>query len=317
MFKKVFQPILAVAIAHLLFILSISPTWAETYSDSVVLKQDNNGWAELVLADGNIKIWIEGKAVTSYLQDNDLNEVEIKVELNAELVQTEIEGESLYNLDFTFSPPGCYFSKSSWIEINGDYRETGYSASLLNSVGGEIGYDKYDDKWLEIYDFGQAADSYSDDSYSDDSYSDDSYSDDSYSDDSYFDEGVWAASYFDSVVVKKGKGGNIQINPEVHLKIKKKSVDDYLKEMGIQSVEITVDMYYGWDNSIWFVFGPSGTFFTPGELELAISGGYLEDNMLLLGEDGEFLEYKLDKKQIKLTFFVHHFSSYYYEQYDY
>ena len=41
MFSKIYKPPLAIAIAHLLFILSINPTWAETYSDSVIIKSND------------------------------------------------------------------------------------------------------------------------------------------------------------------------------------------------------------------------------------------------------------------------------------
>ena len=296
MFKKIYQPILAVAIAHLLFILSISPTWAATYSDSIIIKSNdkfNERKAKLILVEGEIEIKVSGHAVKSYLEDYNLNEIELKVEMTESLVSNSDDDDDgkIYHLDFTFSPPGCYFDKALELKIDGEYEDTGYSASLANSTGGGIGYDQRNDKF-KIYDFGEA-------------------------DEGYFDEWFWAASYFDSVVVEKGKGGNIQINPEAHLKIKNKSVDDYLDTMGMESVEITVEMYYGWDGSIWFVFGPSGTFFTPDKLELTILGGYLEKDMLLLGEDGEFLEYNINKKQQSLTFFIPHFSEYYYDNYDY
>ena len=295
MFKKIYQPILAVAIAHLLFILSISPTWAATYSDSVIIKSNdkfNERKATLVLVEGEIEIKVSGHAVKSYLEDSNLNEIELKVEMTEELVKNgDDDKDEIYHLDFTFSPPGCYFDKALKLTIKGEYKKTGYSASLSESIGGAIGF-RQNNSGFKIDDFGQV-------------------------DDGYFDEWFWAASYFDSVVVEKGKGGNIQINPEAHLKIKNKSVDDYLDAMGMESVEITVEMYYGWDGSIWFVFGPSGTFFTPDKLELTILGGYLEEDMLLLGEDGEFLEYNINKKQQSLTFFIPHFSSYYYDNYDY
>jgi hypothetical protein len=294
MFKKIYQPILAVAIAHLLFILSISPTWAATYSDSVIIKSNdklNERKATLVLVERDIKIKVNQHAVESYLEDYNLNEIELKVEMTETLVSNSDDGneDEIYYLDFTFSPPGCYFDKNLELKIDGEYKKTGYSALLSNSMGDTIGYDEHGDKF-KIDDFGQV-------------------------DDSYFDKWFWAASYYGSVVVEKGKGGKITLNAEAGIKIKNKSVDDYLDKMEIDSVEITVEMYYGWDGSIWFVFGPSGTFFTPNELELTIAGGYLEKDMILLGEDGEFLEYKINKKQNSLTFFVPHFSNYYYEEY--
>jgi len=291
--RKISLPIIAIAISHLLFILSISPTWAATYSDSVIIKSNdkfNDRKPMLILVEDEIEIKVNQHAVESYLEDYNLNEIELKVEMTEALVKNGDDDEN-YQLDFTFSPPGCYFDKALELKIDGEYEKTGYSTSLLGSTGNEIGFDEHGKKF-KIYDFGA-------------------------DDDDYYDEWFWAAAYFGSVVVEKGKGGNIQINPEAKIKIKNKSVDDYLDEMGIDSVEITVEMYYGWDGSIWFVFGPCGTFFTPDELELTISGGYLEEDMLLLGEDGEFLEYNINKKQQSLTFFIPHFSAYYYDNYDY
>ncbi len=312
MFKKVFQPILTIAIAHLLFILSISPTWAETYSDSIIVKANeklNDRKAKLILIKDEIEIKVDIHAVKSYLNEFDLNEIELKVELQEELIEDE-DGD-FHFLDFTFSPPGCYFDKPLELEIKGNSKKKSYSTSLVGTNGKKIGYarkkglkgprgkghkskkGKKDQSHItEIYNFGEV-------------------------DDAYYDEYFWAASYFASIFVEKGKGGNIYINPEAKIKIKSKSVDDYLDAMDLDDVEITVEMYYGWDGSIWFVFGPSGTFFTPDELELTISGGYIEEDMILLDEEGEFLEYKADKKQQSLTFLIRHFSSYYYEQYDY
>ncbi len=141
MFKKVFQPILTIAIAHLLFILSISPTWAETYSDSIIIKANeklNDRKAKLILIKDEIEIKVDIHAVESYLQDYNLNEIELTVELQEELVEDE-EGD-FYFFDFTFSPPGCYFDKPLELEIKGNSKEKNYSTSLVGSTGGDIGY---------------------------------------------------------------------------------------------------------------------------------------------------------------------------------
>ena len=294
MLKKIYQPILAVAIT---FILSIGPTWAATYSDSIVIKSNDDFNArkpKMVLVPRQIAVQVNPHALESYLEAHNLNEIELQVEMTEELVQSESENgdvEETYHLDFTFSPAGCYFDTALRLKIRGEYKKTGYSASLSSITGGGIAYDE-NRRGMKIYDFGTA-------------------------DEDYYNDWFWAASYYGSVVVEKGKGGNIQLNQEADIKIKNKSVDDYLDEMGLDSVEIICDMYYGWDGSIWFVFGPSGTFFTPDYLELTIKGGYLEHEMLLIGEDGEFLEYDFDEKQMKLTFYIPHFSMYYYDDYSY
>ena len=177
------------------------------------------------------------------------------------------------------------------MKINGKYKKTGYTAWLSGSAGNEIGFTQEKDRF-KIYDFGQDGS------------------------DNYEPDWLWAASYSSSVVVEKKKGGQIQINEEAKIRIKNKAFDSYLNEQGIDAVEITVEMYYGWDGSIWFVFGPSGAFFEP-EMELEIKGGYVEEDMVLIGEDGEFLEYRSDKKGTKLNFYIPHFSSYSYDHYDY
>ena len=108
MFKKIYQPILAVAIAHLLFILSISPTWAATYSDSVIIKSNdklNERKATLVLVERDIEIKVNQHAVESYLEDYNLNEIELKVEMTETLVSNSDDGneDEIYYLDFTFN----------------------------------------------------------------------------------------------------------------------------------------------------------------------------------------------------------------------
>ena len=294
MFKKIYQPFVAVAIA---FILSIGPTWAATYSDTLVIKSKdkfNERKPRLELVPRHIGIRVSPKAVESYLEAHNLNEIELKVEMTEELVQYEDENgdvDETYHLDFTFTPAGCYFDRPLQLKVKGKYKKTGYSASLSNIEGNGIAHDRTG-RGIKIHDFGEAGEN-------------------------YYNDWLWAASYFGSVVVEKGKGGNIYLNQEASIKIKNKSVDDYLDEMILDSVEIICDMFYGWDGSIWFVFGPSGTFFTPDELELTIKGGYLVNDMLLIGEDGEFLEYTFNDHQTKLTFYIPHFSCYYYEDYNY
>ena len=122
--------------------------------------------------------------------------------------------------------------------------------------------------------------------------------------------------YFDVPLELTIQGKYVEINSEASIKITKNALAVYLDEQGEDSVVITVELYYGWDGTLLFVFGPSGAHFEP-ELELIIKGGYIEDDMILIGEDGEALEYKVDKKQTKIAFFIFHFSRYSYDHYDY
>ena len=84
----------------------------------------------------------------------------------------------------------------------------------------------------------------------------------------------------------------------------------------MDSVLITVELYYGWDGTLLFVFGPSGAHFEP-DLELTILGGYVVDDMFMIGENGEALEYTSKKGPGSLTFLIPHFSSYSYDHYGY
>ncbi len=109
-------------------------------------------------------------------------------------------------------------------------------------------------------------------------------------------------------------GGVIHINSEASAKIYEDALKPYFQEQGINSVEIKVELYYGWDASLLFVFSPSGAYFNPN-LELTIAGGYIAENMTLLGEDGEALECTVKKKGNALTFYIPHFSKYSYDHY--
>ena len=87
------------------------------------------------------------------------------------------------------------------------------------------------------------------------------------------------------------------------------------------TVEITVEMIELYDESgqlvgIDFIFGPSGAFFLP-ELELELGESYINGNHALFSEEGEALEYRLKKNGKSITFYIPHFSSYSYDQYDY
>ena len=69
-------------------------------------------------------------------------------------------------------------------------------------------------------------------------------------------------------------------------------------------------------NGLLFVFGPSGAHFDP-PLELTLTHTDFDEEMVLLGSDGELLEYVLDESANKVTFKIPHFSRYSYDHYDY
>jgi hypothetical protein len=135
--------------------------------------------------------------------------------------------------------------------------------------------------------------------------------------------GVPAAGegYFEgSVTIRKDQPNtSIWLNTSARLLIPQGAVNDYLQEQQLQEVEITVDMYAAMtetgDYIIDFVFGPCGIFFSPA-LELSLAGVYVQQyDIGLEDEDGNFvdeeIQYICDRVQ-KVTFFIEHFSEYYY-----
>ena len=67
-----------------------------------------------------------------------------------------------------------------------------------------------------------------------------------------------------------------------------------------------------------FTFGPSGAYFAP-PLQLTIAGKYVKTgcHVWLYDENGEALEGKRYDSSNRITFEIPHFSSYYYDDYDY
>jgi len=113
---------------------------------------------------------------------------------------------------------------------------------------------------------------------------------------------------------------------KVHASIPKNSLDAYLVERGLKEVEITIDMteiliqlpdgtsYY----QLTFVFGPSGAYFDPNDpLKLTLNGKYASASttVWLYNEMGELLEGKRTSGNGEMTFYIPHFSNYYYDRY--
>ena len=145
-----------------------------------------------------------------------------------------------------------------------------------------------------------------------------------------------AQTYHASKVIKKGWGGTIYVAPNlldllgvldrVTATIPSRSLDAYMNEQGIKSVEITVDMieervqqadgssYY----KLEFYFGPTGAYFNP-PLELKLTGKYVSPNtdVWLYDENGERLEGTRCNLLDTIIFEIPHFSRYGYDDYSY
>ncbi|MCZ6679862.1 MAG: hypothetical protein O7E52_21730 [Candidatus Poribacteria bacterium] len=131
---------------------------------------------------------------------------------------------------------------------------------------------------------------------------------------------AWAKTYYTSKTVRDwGRWIPISFTrgKSCHAVILPGAISQYLDEQGLDAVEITVEMIEV-DGALVFTFGPSGAHFDP-PLQLVLSGDYLNDNdeMLLFNEYGEALEYESFFDGRVLTFKIPHFSSYYYDNYDY
>lgn len=124
-----------------------------------------------------------------------------------------------------------------------------------------------------------------------------------------------------------GKFDAVKTSKEDKVKviIKTDALKAYLEEQGLNEVEITVEttedfVPCGSGSHYHFIFtcGPNGTYFdTP--LELEIKGKYFETgcHVWLFNEDGEAIEGVREDRKDKVVFKIPHFSSYYYEEYNY
>ncbi len=149
---------------------------------------------------------------------------------------------------------------------------------------------------------------------------------------------AWAVNYSsDSYRFTMGKSGNLDLvsgkskkggqRDKIWCMVKKNALDDYLVEQNLSSVTLTCDLVEEWvecDDGphyhLSFEFGPSGAFFRSDRpLEVRIEGKYVSTgcHVWLYGEDGEALESTSSSKGNMITFYVPHFSSYYYEEYNY
>jgi hypothetical protein len=132
-----------------------------------------------------------------------------------------------------------------------------------------------------------------------------------------------------STLIHKGDGGKTKIingaNESARFEVLSGALDAYMDEQGLDKVRIEVEAtkihvnngkdgrYYQLD----FDFGPSGAHFDP-PLELVLTGKLVAGttDVWLYDENGEALEAEAKGDMEKLTFYISHFSSYYYDDYD-
>ena len=144
---------------------------------------------------------------------------------------------------------------------------------------------------------------------------------------------AWAVEYYsDSMTISRGQKGNSSITvvkdggqDKVEVTAKKYTLEPYMDEQGVDEVTVTVDATVGWVDDdqgghyqMDFTFGPSGAFFDPKPLELTLKGKYHSDNtdVWLFDENGEALDGERKNKNDHTTFYIPHFSSYTYDEYD-
>ena len=285
----------------------LSSAWAASYSDSVVMKPGRKSkHGTLTLVRKEVEAEIPKWSLDSYLNEQGLDKVKITCEMTEELINSN--GGTYYQLTFDFGPSDVYFDVPLELTIQGKYVETDHDLVLLDPDGNPLEANKITGNGRLTFEI----DHFSTYTYVE-PVDEETYVEPV--DEETIDNYEWASTYFASAKIGV-KGGNININKETSVKITKNALAVYLDEQGEDSVVITVEFYYGWDDTLLFVFGPSGAHFEP-ELELTIKGGYIEDDMFLIGEDGEALEYRSQKKNTKFIFKIPHFSRYSYDHYDY
>lgn len=131
---------------------------------------------------------------------------------------------------------------------------------------------------------------------------------------------VWATTYYKSKVIDEG-GGSIPIHADAKLEIPNGALSAYLDEQGVDSVELTIELVEIYDGAgnldrLEFTFSPSNAEFDP-PVELRLKGDYLDPTKILVDENGEALEYTTQGSGNSVTFYLPHFSSYSYDDYEY
>jgi len=137
-------------------------------------------------------------------------------------------------------------------------------------------------------------------------------------------------TYSRSMTVYKGGGNWIQLvkgKNKVWVEAYMGDLDAYMEEQEIGEMTITVNLVEQWVDTggqngyykLDFTFGPSGAYFTPRDLVLELSGKYAakDANVKLYDKNGEELPSTVKGGGSHISYYIPHFSSYSYEEYDY
>ena len=143
---------------------------------------------------------------------------------------------------------------------------------------------------------------------------------------------AWAmTTYYGEITIQKHNNHDEELKlvdglDKINIKIPAGSLNDYMAEQNINNVTVTVDLTEEWIDTgdgngyyqLNFTFGPSEAYFTPKELEVVLYGKYISDStsVAMYDENGELLDSRRQSSSGKLIFYVPHFSSYYYDDYD-
>jgi hypothetical protein len=137
-------------------------------------------------------------------------------------------------------------------------------------------------------------------------------------------------TYSKNMTVYKGGGNWIQLvkgQNKIWVEAYMGDLDAYMEKQGIDEVTITVDLVEQWvetggQNGYYkldFTFGPSGAYFTPRDLVLELTGKYVSSDaeVTLLDEYGEEVPSTVKGGGGHFSYYIPHFSNYYYDDYDY
>ena len=142
--------------------------------------------------------------------------------------------------------------------------------------------------------------------------------------------GITTNSYYKSKTMSIGSGWFTNVvhkgKNRIRVDVQGGALDNYLIEQGLEQALLWVYLQEEWidtgDGSgyyqLHFTFGPDGAYFQE-PLEIQMRGKYVSENndVQMYDENGELLEFTSNGNGRVITYYLDHFSSYYYDDYDY